>query len=139
MNKELFTDDVMTLRVIESITGLEEGSERVIIKFTDGTKIKQEHEQECCESVTIAQVDGNVDKHIGATMVSIEEKVTRPSEEVTDEDGYSYTPESLTATFYTLKTSKGYLDWRWDGESNGYYSESVECKFIKPGGTNDNS
>lgn len=139
MPNELFTDDVMTLRVIEDITGLEDYSTKVTIKFTDGTKIVQYHDQDCCESVLVAQVDGNVEKHIGATMLSIEEKITRPSEEITNEDGWDYTPDSLTATFYTLKTSKGYLDWRWDGESNGCYSESVDCEFIRPGGTNDNT
>jgi hypothetical protein len=124
----LFEKEVLLLRVIESIEGLEEDSSDVTIKFTDGTYITQYHEQDCCESVYITQVDGNASKHIGATMISLEEKVL-DSEDMSSDDLPDYY-ESLTATFYTMKTSKGYLDWRFFGESNGYYSESVNCKFI---------
>ncbi len=107
-------------KTIEKIEGLHAESTKVTIYFTDGTNISQYHEQDCCEHVEVTQVDGNVERHHGAETWYIEEKVS------TD---YPDCLESCTAYFYTLKTSKGYLDWRWVGESNGYYSESVEMEY----------
>lgn len=117
--------DKMFMRRIKDIKGLEKNSNSVTIIFEDGTTISQYHEQDCCESVVIEQVDGDPSKHVGAIAHELLEKVLHP-EDMQADDLPDYI-ESLTATFYTLKTSKGYLDWRWYGESNGYYSESVEC------------
>jgi len=117
------------MRRISSIEGLEKDSEKVVIKFEDGAYIEQFHTHDCCEIVIVEQVDGNVEKHIGATILELNEKVLGLDE--LSQDQLPEYCESLTATFYTMKTSKGYLDWRWYGESNGYYSEDVECRLKK--------
>jgi len=108
------------------IKGLEEGSIEVIITVEkdDGTLVEiiQSHDQDCCEYVAVEQVDNAYQRHIGAKLFGIEEKVSTdiPS------DFEGFTDDSNTWTFYDIKTSKGYISYRWHGASNGYYSESVE-------------
>ena len=74
------------------------------------------HEQDCCESVWLTQVDGISDKIIGSRIVI--------AEVVTDEKDTEY--GHITWSFYKIGTTKGMIDFRWCGESNGYYSESVD-------------
>jgi len=109
------------MRKIKSITGLEPNSKEVRITFEDGSGIKQYHINDCCEVAEVSQVDATPSKFIGAIAHDF---VTKTSGGETSE-GHE------TWTFYTLKTSKGYLDWRWYGESNGYYSEEIESEFFE--------
>lgn len=87
------------------------------------------HSQDCCESVYIESVVGDLDDLVG-------EPIVRAEEAVGDEHASpDWTPgeydESHTWTFYKLATRKGYVDIRWFGSSNGYYSESVSVEFKK--------
>ena len=85
------------------------------------------HEQDCCESVWLTQVDGISDKIIGSRIV-IAEVVTKTGEDgVIDTDEY----DSITWSFYKIGTNKGMIDFRWQGESNGYYSETVDLIKIE--------
>ena len=79
------------------------------------------HEQSCCESVWLTQVDGISDKIIGSRIV-IAEVVT---DEKDTEHGH------ITWSFYKIGTNKGMIDFRWCGESNGYYSETVDLVKIE--------
>lgn len=104
-----------------------ENDELIFICAT-GEKYKMYHDQDCCESVTIDDICGDLDDLIGTPILQ--------SEEVSDyepnsEEGRQRTREadSCTWTFYKFATIKGYVTIRWFGESNGYYSESVD--FVK--------
>lgn len=96
------------------------------IKFvtTEGETFLMYHEQECCESVSIESIEGELVNLLNHPILLAEE-VTE-SGKIDDEDEWDGTQ---TWTFYKLATIKGYVDIRWNGSSNGYYSESVS--FVK--------
>lgn len=92
---------------------------------TDGEVYKMYHEQNCCESVDIEEIIGDLEDIIGSP-ITMAEKVSNDD----DEPKHKY-DESYTWTFYKFATNKGYVTIRWYGESNGYYSEEVD--FVKLG------
>jgi len=107
-------------KTITSIDGLEEDSEGVKITCDDGTIYQMDHSQDCCEHVRILEVIGDAADLVGSEILTAEES------ENTDDTQYEG-----TWTFYKLSTRKGYVDIRWLGESNGYYSESVDFYEVK--------
>jgi hypothetical protein len=95
-----------------------------MIKFVavNGDVYLMYHDQDCCESVSIESVVGDIEDLIGSEILVAEESSSGENPEDADVSEYQ---ESFTWTFYKLATRKGYVDIRWYGESNGYYSESV--------------
>ena len=87
------------------------------------------HEQDCCESVYIEDICGDLDDLVDAEILFAEE--VNGETPVSDSKGYE--PDSCTWTFYRFQTTKGSVDVRWYGESNGYYSESVEVEVVHAG------
>lgn len=98
------------------------GDDEMHFICADGSHFKLYHHQACCESVSIESVVGDLADLIGSPILMAEESTSE-----TDPPGvtHEYEPESQTWTFYKLATIKGYVDVRWHGTSNGYYSESV--------------
>lgn len=89
----------------------------VLFVCSDGTKYAMYHTQDCCESVCLESTDGDLSALIGDEILLAEE--TSNSEQG-NYDG------SQTWSFYKLQTNRAYVTLRWLGESNGYYSESVD-------------
>ena len=102
-------------KVITEIKGLEKDGDEVTFKCIDGSSFSMYHEQDCCESVSIVDVCGDVADLLN-TPILVAEESSREGDTL---------GESETWTFYKLATIKGSVDIRWYGTSNGYYSESV--------------
>ena len=117
----------------KTLTEIKNNGDELIFIVDDGTEYKMYHAQDCCESVSIEDINGDLDDLIGTPILLAE--VVQNYEPVSEEDKQK-TKEadewgSCTWTFYKLATIRGYVDIRWFGESNGYYSESVD--FIQVG------
>ena len=121
-NPEL-VNQVFSGRFITRVVGLELGDTKICIYFSENEYIKMYHRQDCCENVDLDDICGNIDLE-GAVFYELVEKKSDVELEAKEE--YE---ESWTWTFYTIKTSKGYLDLRWYGASNGYYSEEVNLEI----------
>ena len=109
----------LTMAKVENID-----DEALVFTTTDGRIFQFDHDQGCCESVRIESVVGDLNDLVGEPILLAEE-VTHENE---NPDGVTV-PEyqdSFTWTFYKFATRKGYVDVRWYGESNGYYSERVD-------------
>lgn len=100
--------------------------EELIFTLDTGEQYKMYHRQDCCENVSIEDIIGELDDLIGSPLLMAEEVTSDANPEGVTK-GYQ---ESFTWTFYKFATIKGYVTIRWYGESNGYYSESVDFEKI---------
>ena len=113
-----------TLKSVEN-----KDDEEMHFTTTDGESYKLYHAQDCCESVTVEDICGDLANLIGAPILVAEEVINEQdvNPEGVPEQEYQ---DSFIWTFYKIDTIKGGVTIRWYGESNGYYSESVDfCKI----------
>lgn len=89
------------------------------------------HEQDCCESVTVDDIVGDLHDLEGSPLLIAEEVSNGddPPGWSADEDGWN---ESYTWTYYRFATIRGSVSLRWYGSSNGYYSERVSFVRVQP-------
>lgn len=104
-----------TMRDVQHLHG------ELVFTTTTGERFKLFHIQDCCEIVEIESIVGDLSDLVGEPLTLAEES----SGETPADYKFDYEPESYAWTFYKFATRKGYVDVRWLGTSNGYYSESV--------------
>lgn len=122
----------------KTLTKIENNEYELIFYCESGETYKLYHSQCCCENVSIEDISGDLSDLIGCQILlseevsnddfvkSFENRFSNINEYgyKVDADG-NFEPESYTWTFYKFATHKGYVDVRWYGTSNGYYSEGV--------------
>lgn len=105
------------------------GDEMTFI-FTIGLKVQFYHSQNCCESVYIESVVGDINDLIGNVLTVAEEvsNYDTTASKLTENDVEWGEVEQWT--FYKFDSNKGGITVRWYGTSNGYYSTDVSMKVI---------
>lgn len=98
-------------------------SQSILLTTQSGRQILIEHQQDCCESVHIVDTKGNWRELIGKPILWATHKEEAPDDDI------DYC-ESATQTKITFKVDDATVISRWIGESNGYYSESVDIEEI---------
>jgi hypothetical protein len=113
------TDLNISVLLGKTLTAAENKGDQIVFRAEDGEYCLY-HSQDCCESVVVESVVGDLADLVGSPLLQAEE-VSSEGEPPPKKDYV----DSYTWTFYKLATIKGGVTIRFLGESNGYYSESV--------------
>ena len=115
---------------VEQLTGMtitavvyKESNESLLIHLNTHV-LEMIHQQDCCEIVYLADVVGSFEDLIGYPLLEVSESFAEGELE-----GY----ESSTVSYYNFNTVKARVQLRWVGESNGYYSETVDSFLYTTG------
>ena len=105
-----------------------QNDEQIIFETEEGNTYQMYHFQDCCESVMIEDINGDLQDLVGFPLLEVEERTSEenPVGTLVHEE-YQ---DSFTWTFYVLRTVKASVTIRWYGESNGYYGESVDFEKV---------
>ena len=98
-------------------------NEELTFDLENGQTARFYHEQDCCESVSIEEIHGDLNDLVGREIVQAEFVY----EDANVEDNWAY--DTATWTFFKFATNKGSVTVRWYGTSNGYYSEAVDFEI----------
>lgn len=109
----------------KTLVSVKDVGDEIVFEVDDGSKYRLYHYQDCCESVYIEDINGELSDLVGSP-ITLSEESFGSAPEGFSEDGY----DSYTWTFYRFATVKGYVNIRWCGHSNGYYSERVDFEKI---------
>lgn len=106
----------------KTLKSVKDVGDRLRFVTTEGKVFEMYHEQDCCEQVYIESIVGDLDDLVGTPILV--------AEEVCNDGGEEMDESVTTWTFYKFATVKGWVDIRWCGTSNGYYSTAVSFKQI---------
>lgn len=106
------------------------GQGDVYFRTSDNKIYYMFHSQDCCESVYVKKIEGRIESLIGKEILSCKEEVFNDDwPQILEEP--EYLNDSWTITVYTFQTIDSEVKIIWIGESNGYYSESVQIEEVE--------
>ena len=123
----------MEVEIIKEMIGVEmkkvyadtdpKTDDRLVFEAVDGRQFIFQHFRDCCESVEIEDIVGD--------LTDLEGVIVEAAESVQNDPQAG---ESGTWTFYRFSVAgKGTVTVRWYGSSSGYYSEGVGLDIVNPG------
>lgn len=113
----------------KTIVAAENKGDEINFRCSDGSAYKMYHSQDCCESVSVEDIVGDLSDLYGAPILEAREEISSgENPEGVPKKEYQ---DSFTWTFYILRTLYATVTIRWYGESNGYYSESVDFEQVE--------
>ena len=95
----------------------------IIFTTNEGEVFKMHHNQDCCESVDIDDIVGDIQDLVGEEIFVAEEVSNHAGKK-------SQSDESYLWTFYKIANRSATITIKWYGTSNGYYSEGVDFDRI---------
>lgn len=105
------------------------GDQMILLHEANGGYFAIEHHQDCCEDVYIESIVGDLQDLVG-TPITMAEQPNNFGEN--DPGPLSKYDQSYSWSFFKLATVKGYVDIRFYGSSNGYYSETANVYYYPP-------
>ncbi len=117
--------DVLVGEVLDSVD-IDREENQILLTTRSGRRFMVYHEQDCCESVRMVGQNGSFDELIGKPIVEARDFAVDTSEEAID--------SSQTTTTLVFRVDDQTVISRWIGDSNGYYSESVDIAELINGG-----
>ena len=117
--------DCLIGRTFDSVVNLDDRE----VQFINDNRldVRIYHQQDCCESVYIKDICGDLADLVGSPILQAEEVSNIDLGPESEYDHY------FTWTFYKIATIKGSVTLQWYGTSNGYYSEQVSIEDLTKG------
>jgi len=116
-------------KILTQIDVAEQFSDQICFVCNNGDRYQLLHYQNCCESVYLSDITGDINDLLNTPILLAEERDSNDTDiNWLNKNSGNY--DSETFTFYTIRTIKGSVDLRWYGSSNGYYSEKVDFEKV---------
>lgn len=122
MKKEVNIEDLIG-KVVIGINQFDT-NDRLELITKDGFLYTFIHDQDCCETVSIEDISGDLNSLLNTPILDAYESSNSGEGDGPEAPRARYN-DSWTWTFYRIRTIRDTVCIRWLGESNGYYSEAV--------------